>query len=138
MATVSSHGIRSGLILIIVATLSFGSLPAVDPGTVHVTPELKSESNAKQLVFACKVYAIDNNGNYPPSLDALFPTYLQDRAVLASPLKPGEPLGYKYTPGLTDTSPSTIILLEDKFAPTLKHVRIVVYTDDKAEILKIK
>jgi hypothetical protein len=133
MATVSSHGIRSALVLIIAATLAFGSIPADVPNAV----ELKSESNAKQLCIACKIYAIDHDGYYPPSLDALFPTYIADRAALASPLKPGDPVGYKYTRGLTDTSPSGIVLIEDKFAPSLKHVRIVVYTDDSAKILKI-
>src|SRR5207253_9875856 len=45
----------------------------------------RSLSNAKQIVMACQLYAIDNEGNFPPSLDALFPQYLTDKAILNSP-----------------------------------------------------
>jgi len=99
--------------------------------------ETKSLSKAKQIYICCRVYASDNGGNYPPSLDVLFPTYLSDRSILVSPIAPGEPVGYKYTPGLTLSSATNTVLIEDKFAPSLKHERIVVYVDDHAEILRI-
>ena len=96
---------------------------------------VKSLSNAKQIGLACKQYAIDNDGHFPPSLNALFPTYLSTRSVLVSPLAPGEPIGYIYTVGLTDTSATDSVLIEDKFAPKAKHKRIVVYADDSARVL---
>jgi hypothetical protein len=74
-------------------------------------------------------YAIDHSGNYPPSLDSLVPDYLPDRASLASPLKPSEPLGYIYFPGLNGTSPPDAIVLKDKFDD-----RIVIHRDDGARI----
>lgn len=116
------------------AILAGLALPAFT-GVREKALETKSMSNAKQLGLACKQYAIDNNGNFPPSLDALFPTYLTDRSILGSPLMPGDPAGYIYTPGLKDTDPADTILIEDKFAP-LKHIRIVVYVDDSAKILR--
>jgi hypothetical protein len=118
-------------------TLVIARVAAGTPDGAKATPEQQSMSNAKQIVFACKVYAVDHNGNYPPYLDALFPTYLTDRKALISPLMPLMQVGYDYTPGFQDTSPPNLIVLEDKFAPKLKHIRIVVYTDDHVEILKL-
>ncbi len=87
--------------------------------------------NGKTLGLCCKQYAIDHDGNYPPSLEVLVPKYLPDRIYLASPLRPSEPIGYTYFPGLKDTSPSDAILLKDKFDS-----RIVIYADDSAKILR--
>jgi hypothetical protein len=94
-------------------------------------------SNAKQVVIACRVYAMDHNGKFPPTLDALVPDYLSTSKVFVSPLFPLVPMGYKYTAGLRDTSPPILILIEDKFAPKLENVRIVVYTNDRGEVLKL-
>ena len=98
--------------------------------------EAKSMANARQLCLVCRQYSRDHGGVFPPSLDTLFPQYLTDRSKLASPLSPGEPAGYTYTfpgPGKTD-SPDTIVI-EDKFAPTLAHNRIVVYANGSARVL---
>jgi hypothetical protein len=100
--------------------------------------EVLSMTNARNLCLVCRQYARDHGGVFPPALDALFPKYITDRSVLASPLSPGEPIGYTYTfpgPGKTD-SPDTIVL-EDKFSPALAHVRIVVYANGSARALNI-
>jgi len=96
--------------------------------------DVMSLRNAKKLCTACRQYASNHQGNFPPSLDALFPDYLTDRSMLASPLMPGEPAGYTYTAGLKDTGPVNAVVIEDKFAP-LKHHRIVAYVDGSARIL---
>jgi hypothetical protein len=100
--------------------------------------EAKSMGNARNICLACRQYARDNGGVFPATLDLLFPKYLTDRSVLASPLDPTEPAGYTYTfpgPGKTD-SPDTIVL-EDKLAPTLAHIRLVVYANASARPLTI-
>ena len=97
--------------------------------------QTKSLANAKQIYLACKMYAVDNNGAFPPTLDALFPTYLSTRAVLVSPLMPSEPVGYAYTPGLKDSDAPDTVLIEDKFA-SVKNVRIVVHVDGTANITR--
>jgi len=94
----------------------------------------KSLMNAKKICVACRVYAADHAGDFPPSLDALFPTYLQDRTMLASPLNPSEAEGYIYTPGLKSMGPVNAVVIEDKYAP-LQHIRIVAYVDDSARVL---
>ena len=108
----------------------------VSPGSgiKSTSPVTKSLINAKALGHACRQYALDHQGDFPPSLDALFPTYLKDRSVLASPLMPSEPVGYIYTPGLKDAGPVNAVVIEDKFAP-LQHLRIVTYVDDSARVL---
>ena len=117
----------------IIAVLASIALPAFT-GVRDKAIETKSLSNAKFLGLACKQYAVDHGGSYPPSLDALYPTYVQNRAGFASPLMPSQPVGYNYAPGLADYSPTNSVLIEDKFAPA-KHVRIVVFVDDSARII---
>ena len=100
-----------------------------------MSSESKSLNNAKLLGLACNTYAIDHDGNFPPSLDALYPTYLKDRHFLISPYAPSEPIGYEYTPGLTETSPPNTIFIEDKFVPISKHKRIVACVDISSRAL---
>ena len=94
----------------------------------------KSLVAAKKLSVACRAYALDHEGNFPPSLDALFPAYLTDRSALVSPLMPAEPVGYLYTPGGKYTGPVNAVVIEDKFA-SLQHLRIVAYVDGSARVL---
>jgi hypothetical protein len=114
-------------IAIATAVLLAALLPAIE---LRAT-ENRSLENGKTLGFCCKEYAIDHGGNYPPSLDVLVPHYLPDRIYLASPLMPGEPVGYIYFPGLKDTSPADAVLLKDKFDPA-----IVIHADDSAAITR--
>ncbi len=104
----------------VVAGMAF---PAVTHTREKAT-ETASMSRERQLCVGCMMYANANNGNFPPSLDALFPTYLQNRSILASPFMPGVPDGYTYTSGLKMTDSADTVLIEDKFAPA-HHVRIV-------------
>jgi hypothetical protein len=97
----------------------------------------KSLSNAKQLATGCKLYAIDNKGKFPPTLQTLVPDYIPNMAIFASPFQTGVPVGYDYTPGLTDTSSPSLVLIEDKFAPQVGHVRVVCHVDTSAEVIKI-
>ncbi len=95
----------------------------------------KGLAQAKQIGLACKLYAGDNDGKYPPNLDALVPTYLQNRALFVSPLAPSDPMGYKYHAGLTDDMAPNTILLEDKYtAPG--GGRVTVYLDCSGEVRK--
>ncbi|MEA3209116.1 MAG: hypothetical protein QOE70_2173 [Chthoniobacter sp.] len=95
----------------------------------------KSLSNAKQIGLGCKLYAQDNNGKFPPSIEALVPDYLPDRSVFISPFAPNEPIGYAYTSGLTEASPPDTVLVEDKFAAQGR-VRIVVRVDTSGQVIR--
>jgi len=120
--------------LVIAPAAIAAAIPAFNGGSEKAL-ETKSLSNAKQICLACKQYAIDHAGDYPPSLDALFPTYLTDRSVLVSPFMPGVPEGYLYcyTPGLKQTDAPDTVILEDKFA-LLKKLRIEVHLDDSSSV----
>jgi hypothetical protein len=96
----------------------------------------KSLSQAKQIGTACKIYAVDYSGKYPKKLADLVPDYLPDVSIFVSPFAPSEPMGYTYHPGLTDESPGTEVLLEDKFADREKQ-RVVIYADGRGEVLKV-
>ncbi len=102
-------------------------------GLKPATPQVQSLINAHEICTACRKYAIDHNAMFPPTLDALFPAYLNDRAKLVSPFKPDEPNGYKYTTGLKPPVWPATILIEDKFAPP-QH-RVVAYADGTARVL---
>jgi hypothetical protein len=94
-------------------------------------------SNARQIGIACKLYAVDNNGKYPATLEELIPDYLLDRTIFVSPFAPTEPMGYSYVPGLTDTSPPETELIEDKFSAGSGQ-RVVVRVDGSAVVLPVK
>jgi len=113
-----------------------GFLVIPSPATRLRQAEVKSMTGARKVVLACRQYSREHGGVYPPSLDTLFPAYLQDHSALVSPLNRAEPLGYTYTPpppARTD-SPDTVVL-EDKFAPSVANNRIVVYANGSARIL---
>jgi hypothetical protein len=104
----------------------------IHSGHSNMSMEIKTLNNAKQIGYACHLYAADHDGSYPESLNELFPDYLPNRAILTSPLEPGNPDPYIYKPGLKESSPAGTILLQLKF----KSDRLVVHVDDSAEIMK--
>ncbi len=96
----------------------------------------KSLAQGKQIALACKMYAADNDGKFPPTLDALLPTYLEDKKLFVSPFAPDEPMGYLYHPGLTDDASPETVLLEDQYAPDDAGQKVVVHVDTSGEVKK--
>ena len=79
----------------------------------------KAMSNAKQITVACRVYASDNNGKYPASLDVLVEQgILSDASLLICPIPVhGAFEGYDYFgKTLTDSSPGYEVLLMSHWA----------------------
>lgn len=97
----------------------------------------KSLSNARQIGIACRLYATDNGGKFPPKLEALVPDYLADTKIFVSPFAPNEAMGYTYTAGLTDSSQPDLDLLEDKFSVN-EGQRVVVHVDGSGVVLPVK
>lgn len=130
------HGSGGNLLVTvaIVALMASIALPAFTAASEKAS-ETKSLMNEKQICIACMSYANDNDARFPASLEALFPTYLSDRSILSSPLMPGTPDGYDYTPGLKDTASPDTILLEDQFGH-FKHVRIVTYVNGLGKVMR--
>jgi type II secretory pathway pseudopilin PulG len=95
--------------------------------------ETKCLSQAKQIALACRLYAMDHKGDFPPTLDELIPDYLPDKQLFDCPIRKDQtPLGYDYFGG-KDTDPATKILLSSK-ATTRTHRRIVATSDGSAMI----
>ncbi|HWB58679.1 MAG TPA: hypothetical protein VG733_04270 [Chthoniobacteraceae bacterium] len=96
-------------------------------------------SNAKQIGLACRLYASDNDGKYPPKLEDLIPTYLQDKNLFVSPLSANkEEMGFEYLgAGLTDSDDPTKILLRSKDT-TPDGLRVVVFLDSSGKIVPDK
>jgi hypothetical protein len=124
-------------VLIVPAAIAVGVALPVFSQVEQRGKATKSLANAKQIGVACKIYALDYNGKYPPNLKVLVPDYLPDVSIFISPFAPDEPIGYIYHPGLTDSSPATAVLLEDKFAESEKK-RVVIYADGRGEVLPAK
>ncbi len=73
--------------------------------------EVQSLSQAKQIAVACRSYASDHRGAFPPQLEDLVPAYLPDRTLFASPLSPGEAMAYYYFGGTDQAPPDTVLLM---------------------------
>ena len=125
-----------GSLFLFAVILVIPSLPFLR-GHSNMSLETKALNQVKQIGFACHQYAEGHSGNFPASLDALFPQYLPDRSILVSPLQPNDPAGMIYHPGLTEHSPDDTVLLEVKPSPRLPHIRIVAHVDDSAVSLTV-
>lgn len=129
-------------LLVATAVIVFGFLAfivLVPPraGRKTVTePEVASVTNLEEIQEARDAYAIDHHDHAPPSLEALVPKYLR-QSSLVSPFNPADSLGYSYTPNLRDDAPNAAVMVEDKFAPSLKNERIVLYANGGARILPL-
>jgi hypothetical protein len=86
-------------------------VPAFSKKTI-VVGQPKEVANIEQVGFACKEYAIDHAGKFPPKLDDLYPQYLSNRSPLNSPEVPSQRANYDYTPGLTTSSPPGTVLIK--------------------------
>lgn len=80
----------------------------------------KCQNNLKQVYYAIQAYRDDHNDQYPPSLDALNETYIDDLQVFKCPTSanavPAAPAAgdYEYHTGLSPDAKSTEALAEDK------------------------
>jgi hypothetical protein len=113
---------------------TFAAPEAMKKATEKMLEE-KCLSNAKQIALGIRLYASDNNGNFPPKLDDLFPTYLQDHTLFINPFSAKkEAMGFDYYGfgGNDSDNPHNILLRSRDTTPDGK--RIVVYFDSSGEI----
>jgi hypothetical protein len=93
-----------------VAFFAIFAIPAMR-GVGDQVKLVNSVSHARTLAFACKVYAIDHDDEYPPSLEALVPEHLPEVSDLEDPLAPqfGRDGFYYLRPAKTDPESTVII-----------------------------
>lgn len=88
-------------------------------------------SNAKQIALGCKLYATDNDGNFPNDLSELVPSYIPVERVFKSLLNPAyrapdefpplrsDEVDYEYFgAGGKDTDPPSKTLLRSRYTTT--------------------
>jgi hypothetical protein len=88
-------------------------------------------SNLMQMAGACRLFSKDNDGKLPPTLEALFPKYVQDKDILSCPSKRGAQ-DYSYVAGISLTAPDDSVVAYDN-AGNHEGGRIVVFLDAKAK-----
>lgn len=98
--------------------------------------QMKVVINAKQLVIGMKQYALENDGNFPPTLETLFEEQiLADRKLLEFPggmNVPGQAWDYRGA-GLKDSNPGNTIVLVTKQADRSKK-KVVARIDGSASV----
>lgn len=117
-----------------------------DNASPDANKRLACQNNLKQLGLSCKLFASEHDGRFPDTLQALYPEYTPDVSIFRCPSATQEPTGtidavppshYEIVPGLTESSPKTTILIQEK--NTENHVpagRSVLYIDGHVEFVK--
>ena len=140
----SIQSIKAGFTLIellvviaIIAILASLAVPAVMKARVRANIT-KSANNVKQIVLASKLYAADNNDNYPSTagnarvnFNLLLPNYAGNKTIFVVPgsgsvaqdladvtMDVGTENDYIYYKGLTDVDDSRNILVSEKLDGT--------------------
>lgn len=99
---------------------------------------MKAVSNAKQIVIAMKMYASDNDGNYPPTLEALIEEGIlteHDRRLFQFPPTmdvPGQEWEYRGA-GHSDSDPGNLIVLTSRM-PDRTGNKIVARNDGSVQV----
>jgi len=108
-------------------------------------------SNLRQIGFAIKQYAQDNDGELPPYFDALYPIYVDSPKIFSCPRKPSkwqeiqrtgkvkpEYTSYVYVSGLNDADPSGCILLYCRFGNHTQAFTHVTFLDTHTEWMSLE
>lgn len=99
-------------------------VPAQNSITEHGPVEV-AVNQVKQLLLACRAYAADHEGRYPPALDALFPDYLDHKEALRIQNEMSPPLTLIYHPDKTEHDDPRSVLIE--FPVVYEGKRVVGY-----------
>ncbi|MEM6278399.1 MAG: hypothetical protein AAF733_02900 [Verrucomicrobiota bacterium] len=84
--------------------------PHVQPKTSR---EIKAVWNLKSLLLASRAYAADHDGNFPSSLEELYPDYVDEKDCFVSLNEAEEQLPFLYHPGLSNSADSKTPLVVD-------------------------
>ena len=79
---------------------------------------IKCSNNIRLISLALHMYAADHDEAFPPALADLYPSYVKERKVFICPsvgdsAAPGR-IDYEYVPGMTESSPSTEVIIYDR------------------------
>ena len=96
-------------------------------------------NSLKQIGLAIHTYSIDHNEQFPKELGDLYPEYIDDPKVFVCPSSADEVTGdgkslsgtisYEYVSGLSESSPSTTVLAQDRSSNHKEGGGNVLYVD---------
>ena len=119
--------------LLVIPILAGIALPVFSSVQVKAL-ETRSLSQAKMIGTACRLYAVDNKGAYPKTLEELVPDYLPDAASLVCPISgPSVPVGYEYYGGMDNDPPDKVLLVSKALSKGKR--RIVIYGDTSGRVV---
>lgn len=95
----------------IVAALIGSLLVPYKSGISERSPRTRELNRVKSLLLACRAYAADHEGElYPPSLESLYPDYIDLKDFHLAPDKSGAKVPVLYHPGYTSADQGAIVL----------------------------
>ena len=106
---------------LIVACVVFAMIAILAPFvqmTKAKATKIYCANNLRQISLGLHRYARDHNRIFPGSLGELYPNYLSDQSAFDCPasknLGTKDAPDYIYTPGLTESSPPGVVIVQDK------------------------
>jgi hypothetical protein len=104
--------IAGGALFLIALALYFSLYWIPYGGIATPATEIKAVSYVKQLLLACRAYAADHEGAYPPNLGVLYPDYVDVPEIFFAQGPDGNDIPILYYPGLIETSAPDAVLIE--------------------------
>lgn len=104
-------------VIVIFLAMAFALTPFVQMAKTRAR-KVACENNLRRINISLHNYATDNKDAFPPSLEALYPKYIDDDRVFDCPSStrrgtPADP-DYKYRPDLTEASDLKEVIVEDR------------------------
>ena len=133
-------GLITGGVGVVLGIMPLGMVAAISLPAFVQTRERAEQAvqvnHVRQLSMACQMYALDNEGKFPPDLAGLVPDYLDTEEILTCRVrKTGESGPYLYRPGLSDQSPPKEPLLLAPFP--IKEKQVVGYVDGSVDAMPL-
>ena len=106
------------LIVITVFVITFALLTPFVNKMRQRSNVIKCSENIRLLSLALHMYAADHNEAFPPELKSLYPNYIKEEKVFHCPsISANGVVGrcdYEYVIGLTESSPTSEVIVYDK------------------------
>lgn len=106
-----AYGALIALVAVVIAGVAGAGVPILKEFQAGFGSS-QAINDATEIHRACESFAAENDGKYPPTLEALVPKYLRDGSKLRSKLGDGPP-GFDYFGGTT-SDPEGKILLQSR------------------------
>jgi hypothetical protein len=130
-------GIAIALVVAAVIAIVFTAvIKSAGPFKQQVTSGVQAfaaVASATQIHASCMAYAAANDGKFPPTLEALVPTYLSDAEDLQTKVGDNDERGgFQYFGGATSDAPDRVLFQSWGTLPSGQ--RVVAYVDGRIEV----